>query len=97
MRADATMRARALGELDEIVVLAVGPAQVLTPESQTGFTREHTGVVTESRRIARLSLVELRIETAHESSESFVHDRRLRLSEPTISHTSSITQTLACT
>ena len=35
--------------------------------------------------------------TAHESSESWVHERRLRLSEPTASHTSSTTQTLACT
>ena len=33
--------------------------------------------------------------TAQLSSESWVHDRRFRLSEPTIAHTSSTTQTLA--
>ena len=35
--------------------------------------------------------------TAIDSSLSCVHDRRLRLSDPTIAHTSSTTTTLACT
>lgn len=33
--------------------------------------------------------------TAHESSESCVHERRFRLSDPTVAHTSSMTQILA--
>ena len=35
--------------------------------------------------------------TAQDSSESWVQERRLMLSEPTEAHTSSTTQTLACT
>ena len=35
--------------------------------------------------------------TAAVSSESWVHDRRLKLSEPVVAQTSSITHTLACT
>ena len=44
-----------------------------------------------SRSVTRTSC------TAQAISESLDHERRLKLSDPTLAHTSSMTQTLACT
>ena len=83
--------------VDEIGVITVGPAEVLAPQPQACVPGERAGPVPEAAGIDRLALVALLSITAHDSSESLVHDRRLRLSLPTIIHTSSITQNFECT
>jgi hypothetical protein len=84
-------------EVDEVGVVAVGPVQVLAPQLEAQLAGEAARAVASpagsvgSRPSARAS------RTAAVSSESWVQERRLKLSLPTVHHTSSTTQTFACT
>ena len=95
MRASA---AKPVGRVEQIGVVAVGAPEVLAPESEPRLACEPARAVAEPARDrwgARSSSVASI--TEHESSESWVHERRLRLSEPTTTSTSSMMQTFACT
>ena len=70
--------------------------QVLAGQRQPQVAGEPAGAVAERRRRG-LASSRSSSRTAQLSSESWVHDRRLTLSEPTEAHTSSTTHTLAWT
>ena len=85
--------------IEQVGVLAAvrGPVQVLAPQPQPQVTGEDPGTVAEPGRVGGARSSRLSSSTAQDSSLSWVQERRLKLSLPTLAQTSSTTQTLACT
>jgi hypothetical protein len=81
--------------ITQIGVVARGPTEMFAGKRQAQVTRIGAGVLAGSPNVrgSRGSSVSSR--TAQLSSESCVQDRRLKLSEPTDAHTSSMMQALA--
>ena len=99
-RSAAAARAKASNAphgVEQVVDVVRRAAEVLAGERQPEIPGEAPRPVAEPTWVDRRALVEGVVEHGEVSSESCVHDRRLKLSEPTVAHMSSTMQTLACT
>ena len=84
LRGAAELGEGAVGIEEVVDAVGLGATEVLAPELQPGVAGETPGTVTESGRVAWLAFVAGVVEDEHDSSESWVHERRFMLSEPTI-------------